>query len=265
MLINLKQDMSKMNVSVIQMDIVWENPEENLKNISKYVLAKPGVDIFVLPEMFNTGFTNNTAEFAEAENGCTLSKIKELARISGAAICGSIILKQAENIYNTFIFVKPEGNVTMYNKRHLFAYGGETEMFTKGEERVVLEYLGFKIILLICYDLRFPVWSRNNDDYDLMIYVANWPATRRQVHDVLIRARAIENQSFVIACNRVGVDGKNISYNGGSAIINYRGDVIVSAKDGAIDQIFGELDLNELAEYKKSFPAHLDRDSFILQ
>lgn len=256
--------MSKLNVSVIQTDIAWENPYENIKNISKFVLSEPGTDIFVLPEMFNTGFTNNTLDFAETADGFTLSKIKELSRISGAAICGSMILTESDSTYNTFVFVKPDGSVAMYNKRHLFAYGGEAEMFTKGEERVVVEYLGFRIILLICYDLRFPVWSRNNDDYDLMIYVANWPASRRQVHDVLIRARAIENQSYLIACNRVGEDGKGISYSGGSCIIDYKGDVIASAQDNKQEIITAEIDLFEQHKFKLSFPAHLDRDSFKL-
>lgn len=256
--------MSKINVSVIQSDIVWEDPEANLKNISRLILSEPGTDLFVLPEMFNTGFTNNTRDFAGTTEGNTVGKMKELSRISGSAICGSLILREDEKCYNSFVFVRPDGKVTVYNKRHLFKYGGEAEMFSKGEERVIVEYMGWRILLLVCYDLRFPVWSRNNDDYDMVIYVANWPASRRNIHDILVKARAIENLSYVIACNRVGEDGKGILYTGGSCIVDYKGETIVAAKDNEPDLIKAELDMSLLNDYKKNFPAHMDRDSFVI-
>jgi omega-amidase len=256
--------MSKIKITVLQTDIIWENPEENIKNINRLVLSQPGSDVYVLPEMFNTGFTDKAEEMAESDDGYTLERIKEISRISGAAICGSLILRNNGHNYNSFVFVKPDGSVTKYNKRHLFGYGGEAEMFTAGTERVVVEYLGWKILLQICYDLRFPVWSRNSDDYDLMIYVANWPSSRRKIHDILVRARAIENVSYLIACNRIGVDGKGISYNGGSTIIDFKGETVANVEDNVQNLITSELDKDEQNLFRKSFPALKDRDNFNL-
>ncbi len=253
-----------MKIGVLQTDIVWENPEANVKKIGELILSEPETDLFVLPEMFNTGFTNNTEEFAELLNGFTIVSLKEFATSSGAAICGSLILRENEKCYNSFVFVKPDGQVSVYNKRHLFGYGGESDMFSKGEERVIVEYMGWRILLLVCYDLRFPVWSRNVDDYDMIIYVANWPNSRRNIHDILVKARAIENSAFVVACNRVGEDGKGISYSGGSCIVNYQGEVIAASQDNEQVLIKSELDISNLYEYKKRFPVHLDRDSFEL-
>lgn len=256
--------MSKLKVSVLQSDIFWENSNENLNNINRLILSQPGADLYVLPEMFNSGFTSNTDKIAESDDGYTVERIKEISRICGAAICGSLILRTDGKNYNTFVFVKPDGSLIKYNKRHLFGYGGEADMFSKGEERVIAEYMGFRILLLVCYDLRFPVWSRNNDDYDMIIYVSNWPASRRLIHDILVRARAIENQSFVVACNRVGADGKDISYSGGSSIIDYKGTEIAIANDNLQEIIKAELDLNAQNEFKKNFPAQQDRDSFVI-
>lgn len=254
--------MNKLNITVLQTDIVWENPEANINNIIRLVLSDSETNLFVLPEMFNTGFTNNTDLFAETIDGYTIEKLKELSKISNAAICGSLILKQGDNNYNTFVFIKPDGDVTIYNKRHLFAYGGEVEMFSKGEERVIVEYLGWRINLLVCYDLRFPLWSRNEDNYDMIIYSSNWPASRRNIHDILVKARAIENAAYVVACNRVGEDGKGITYSGGSCIVDYKGEVIIGATDNEICLIKTELDLSNLNDYKKGFPVLLDRDNF---
>jgi predicted amidohydrolase len=257
--------MSKLKITVIQTDIVWENPAENLKHYNKLILSQPGSDLYVLPEMLNTGFTDNTKDFAETSDGFTLESLREISRISGAAICGSLILTENDKNYNAFVFVRPDGSVTKYFKRHLFKYGGEAEMFSRGEERVVVDYLGFKILLQICYDLRFPVWSRNSDNYDAIIYVANWPASRRNIFDVLIKARAIENLAYVIACNRTGEDGKNIKYDGGSCIIDFKGEMLSYAGDNSDAVISVELDKDALKSFRKSFPALDDRDSFELK
>jgi len=256
--------MNKLKVTVIQSDIVWENPEENIKRFKDQILSNLGSDLYILPEMFNTGFTDNTTDFAETIEGDTITAIKAISQESSAAICGSLIIKEGDKNYNSCIFVTPDGGLKIYNKRHLFSYGGEAEMFSKGQERVVVEYMGWRIILLICYDLRFPVWSRNTDDYDLMIYVANWPSSRRNVHDILVKARAIENQAYLAACNRVGTDGKSIDYNGGSCLINFKGDVLCQATDAKMQLITSILDLDELRVFRKSFPALNDRETFII-
>ncbi|MDD3860515.1 MAG: amidohydrolase [Bacteroidales bacterium] len=254
--------MNSIKISALQTNIVWENPEENVKNIRNLVFLNPGADLYVLPEMFNTGFTDNVELFGENIEGKTVKELKEISRISEAAICGSIVLKENDKYYNACLFIRPDGTVDIYKKRHLFKYGGEGDMFSKGNERVVVDYLGWRIILMVCYDLRFPVWSRNCDDYDLMIYVANWPASRRYIHDILLKARAIENQSYLVSCNRVGEDGKNIRYNGGSYIIDYKGEIIVAAQDNNVEVINSELYLDELNLYRKNFPAQNDREIF---
>lgn len=254
--------MNNLKITTIQTDLVWENPEENVRNIRNLIFLNPGADLYVLPEMFNTGFTDNAVEFGESIDGQTVTLVKEISRISEAAICGSIILNDEGKYYNACLFIKPDGTVAIYKKRHLFKFGGEGDVFSKGNERVVVDYLGWRIILMVCYDLRFPIWSRNCDDYDLMIYVSNWPESRRYMQDILLKARAIENQAYLLSCNRVGEDGKNIKYNGGSCIINYKGEIIVSAQDNKIDVINTELYLDELQLFRKKFPAQGDREFF---
>lgn len=256
--------MSKLKVTVLQSDITWENPEENLKNYSRLILSQPGSDLYVLPEMFNTGFTNNTASCAETEDGYSLGKLKEISKISGAAICGSLILREVDKDYNAFVFVKPDGEVVKYYKRHLFGYGGEADMFSQGQDRVIVDYMGFRILLLVCYDLRFPVWSRNNDDYDVLIYVSNWPAARRYAHDTLLKARAIENLAYLVSSNRIGVDGKGIKYDGGSCILDFKGNKIADSENNSASVLTAELDLQTLGEFRKSFPALDDKDSFTI-
>ncbi len=254
--------MKKLNITVFQNDTIWENPELNLKEIKHLILSNLGANLYILPEMFNTGFTSNVEEFAENEDGYTLKYIKEIAEISKAAICGSILLKKEGCYFNSFVFVKPDGQIIKYNKRHIFKIGMESELISSGTERVVVEYFGIRFLLQICYDLRFPVWSRNKDDYDVIIYVANWPASRRSAFDILLKARAIENIAYVIANNRIGRDGNNIYYNGGSQIINYKGEQLAVAIDNEKDIINMTIDLDELKEYKNIFPAHLDKDDF---
>lgn len=254
--------MNKLKVSSIQINVVWENSEENIRNIRNFIFSNPGYDLYVLPEMFNTGFIDNVSEFGEDLTGKTVTEIKEISRISEAAICGSIVLMEEGKYYNACLFIKPDGSIRVYKKRHLFKYGGEGDVFSKGNDRVIVEYLGWRIILMVCYDLRFPVWSRNCDDYDMMIYVSNWPEVRRSVFDILLRARAIENQAYLVSCNRIGEDGKHIKYNGGSCIIDYKGNAIVTATDNSEEIISAELDLDELQLYKKQFPAQDDRELF---
>lgn len=254
--------MSKLKVSVLQTDIIWENAEENLKNYNKLILQNPGSDLYVLPEMFNSGFTNNVYGCAEDDNGKSLTTLSEISRITGAAIATSLILKENDLFYNVFVFVKPDDRIIKYNKRHLFKLGGEGKMFTKGSERVVFEFRGFKILFQVCYDLRFPVWSRNTEGYDLMINVASWPIERRKMFDILLRARAIENLCYVVGCNRIGIDGNNLFYTGGSCIIDPKGEYIALANDEQEEIITATLDTDTIQEYRKSFPALDDKDDF---
>ncbi len=256
--------MSKIKVTLFQMDTIWENPELNLKEINRQILLNHGADLFILPEMFNTGFTQNVEQFAEDENGYTLTAIKEMARISEAAICGSMLYKEGDKYYNAFVFVKPDGQIIKYYKRHIFRIGMESEKLTQGKERVVINYLGVRLLLQICYDLRFPVWNRNSEDYDAIINVANWPAVRRDTFDTLLKARAIENLCFVLAVNRIGVDANDVSYNGGTQVFDYKGELIAKVEDNVSDCIKVEIETKDIEEYKKVFPAHLDRDNFQL-
>ncbi len=257
--------MSKLKVSILQLDTVWENLEANLEIVENKILSNPNSDLYVLPEMFNTGFTNNVVEQSESIEGFSVSKLKEFSIKTKSAICGSLIIKDACKYYNSFVFITPDGNITRYDKRHLFKIGGEAEMFTAGEDRVVVKYKGFRFLLQVCYDLRFPVWSRSRNDYDAIIYVANWPAGRRYIYDTLLRARAIENQSFVIATNRIGGDGQGVSYDGGSCIINAKGECLISVEDNSQVVKSISLDIEELNEFRKTFPAHLDADDFNIE
>lgn len=255
--------MNNLKISLVQTDLVWEDIDSNLKALEKKILAAEKTDVFVLPEMFNTGFSNNIKDCYETNDGKTVSWMKEMANLSGAAIAGSMIFKDADVYYNRFMFVEPDGKISFYNKRHLFALGGERhDIFTIGNSRTIVEYKSFKILLLICYDLRFPVWSRNVDDYDIIIYTASWPTTRRNVWDTLLKARAIENQAYVIGVNRIGVDGCNLIYNGGSCIINPKGDVVNSAKDDTDQIISSFIDKKLIETFREDFPVLKVRDDF---
>jgi len=252
----------KLKISAIQTDIVWENIEKNLQNIEKKILNAEDSDIFILPEMFTTGFTNNIAIINNNNCKKTIETIQNLSNKKNSAICGSIIYKEENLFFNRFIFVSPDGNIKFYNKKHLFELGGETNIFTKGNERLIIDYKGFKILPIICYDLRFPVWIRNKNEYDLIIVVANWPQKRQKIWKILLQARAIENQCFVVGVNRIDSDKNNIKYNGGTAIINYIGNIINSTKYNENQIITEILDKEELDSFKKNMPFLNDIDNF---
>lgn len=254
--------MNKMKISLIQSDLTWEDRNVNIISFEKKILDSDKSDIFVLPEMFTTGFTNNVYNCYETWNGEVISWMKELSGKINSAICGSMIFKEFDKFYNRFIFVEPSGKIIHYDKRHLFGIGGETDIFSKGDNKVIVEYKTFRILLLTCYDLRFPVWSRNADNYDIVIYVANWPESRRYAWDILLKARAIENQCYVAGVNRVGVDGKNLKYNGGTYIIDPLGEIINSAKDNKNEVISAIVDKNRINEIRTAFPFLKDKDSF---
>ncbi len=252
----------KLKIAIIQFDIVWEDIKKNLTIIeSKLKHINDDVDLIILPEMFLTGFSMNVAKNAVFIDGEEISKIKEWAATKNMAIMGSLAINRKNKIFNTAIFVEPNGKVTAYNKRHLFRMGGEEKYFVAGNQRVVIEYLGVRIMPLICYDLRFPIWSRNKNDYDLLVYVANWPASRQKVWDTLLCARAIENQTYVVGVNRIG-KGEGIYYTGGSKVVDFKGDEVFCIS-GTIQNIkVIELNFEKQNIFRSKFPTYLDADRF---
>ena len=254
-----------MKISLLQLDTVWKDKHANLDVISQKINENQGADIYVLSEMFATGFCNEVDELGETIYGQTVDEMKLLAAKYHAAVCGSLILRDGGKYYNSFLFVKPDGEILRYDKRHLFRFGGEADMFSQGENRVVIEYKGYRILLQVCYDLRFPVWSRNRNDYDMIFYVANWPDSRRKVFDTLLKARAIENQAYVVGVNRIGDDGMGLHYDGGSCIIDFKGEYVRRCPNGEEFVLTEKLDIEALRQFREKFPAWRDADEFSLQ
>lgn len=250
-----------LNIACIEDDLLWESPEKNRKQFDeKFKLLSPQTDLVLLPEMFTTGFSMQPELFAELPQGETLQWMQDTAKRYDFLLGGSYIVKENNNYYNRFLFVLPDGTTYSYNKRHLFHMGKENERYACGTERVVVHYKGWRMLPQICYDLRFPVWSRNKNDYDLLIYVANFPAKRKHVWDTLLNARAIENQCFVVGCNRTGTDGMGIYYSGDSQIVSPKGEILSTPISAKI--IHGTVSLTELQHFRKQFPVSLDADSF---
>jgi omega-amidase len=250
-------------VSIIQTDIYWENPIANRAEIEELIASndiKP--DLIVLPEMFTTGFSSKVLQLAEPMNFTTHKWMKQMATQYKTAICGSLIISENGKYYNRLLFVKPSGITHYYDKKHLFAYGGESELFSAGTEKLIFEMDGWNICPLICYDLRFPVFCRNKFlEYDLLLYSASWPESRIQVWDTLLMARAIENQSYVVGVNRIGTDGNQIKYCGHSAGINAKG-ILMNERQSNQGIVTLHLSKKELDTFRKKFPAHLDADEF---
>jgi predicted amidohydrolase len=257
--------MSKLKVSLLQSDIDWENIDSNLEKLESKLLSAEDSDIFILPEMFNTGFTNNVEKCSENINGKTVALMKKISSIKNAVICGTMIMEGAGKFFNRFVFAFPAGKILFYDKKHLFGIGGEGEVFSAGQERIIIDIKGFKILPLICYDLRFPVWSRNTEDYDIIIYTANWPAVRRNNWDILLQARAIENQAYVIGVNRIGTDGNNIKYDGGSCVIDPVGNKTLHAENNKEEIISCIINKSEIENLRIGFPVLKNRDEFLLR
>jgi predicted amidohydrolase len=247
-------------VSIIQHDIVWGNPAENRLRLQQQIEAQPGADLYVLTEMWSTGFAINPEGVAERDEA-SLQWMKDMAVQMQAAIAGSLAIEQDGSFHNRLYFVKPDGEVEYYDKRHLFSYGGEDKYYSPGTERVVVEWKGVRFLLTVCYDLRFPVWMRWSDDYDAILCVANWPTVRIDSWQTLLRARAIENQCYVVGVNRVGKD-PNCDYCGCSAIINPYGQTIAECekdKECSMEAVF---DMEKLNAYRAKFPALKEKDKF---
>ena len=258
--------MHPLKISIVQTDIALENKQENLRMLREKLHALRGTtEIVVLPEMFSTGFTMKSREFAEPVSGITVRILKELAADFQLALCGSFICSERSNYYNRAFFITPEGEEFYYDKRHLFRMGNEAEYFSAGNNKLIISYRAWNICLLVCYDLRFPVWSRNvNNEYDLLIYMASWPQARRLAWDTLLCARALENMCYVCGVNRIGVDGNKLIYNGGSVVFSAKGEVLASVPDGEEGIETVSLSLISLQQLRDKFPVWKDADAFRL-
>ena len=253
-----------MKVKLFQQNILWGDPEGNRARLDEVLAANAGADLYVFPEMFTTGFATMEGATVEESDGPVLAWMKEKARQLDAAIAGSVALKTGTKCANRLFFVTPDGEVCSYDKRHLFYYGGEGTRFEPGRERVIVNYRGVRFLLLVCYDLRFPVWIRNRDDYDAILVVANWPDARALAWNTLLQARAIENQCYVLGCNRVGKDPA-CDYTGYTKVINPYGEIVASVPDGEEGFASATMDLAFLRAYSKNFPVLENADQFTLE
>lgn len=258
--------MSSLNIALLQLDIAWLQPQKNLQRIEFIINQEVmGADLIILPETFANGFAFDQVAVSEEENGPIFQWMHDMAQHSGSVIVGSVAVKFKDKQVNRMYWVTPQGTYQYYDKRHLFRMGKEHHHVYAGQERRVFELKGFRLLPSICYDLRFPVWLRNQNEYDVLLNVANWPGIRRKAWDTLLPARAIENQCYVVAVNRVGKDGKGVSHSGGTAIYDFKGDVLISAMDQQAQVLQYSLELDALKQYKRHFPAHLDADQFHLE
>ena len=251
-----------MKIAIIQSDLYWEDASKNRKSFeSKINQIDSEVNLVVLPEMFSTGFTMNAVEVAETMNGETVLWLQSLAKQKNFAITGSLIIVENEKYYNRMLFVFPSGEIQYYDKRHLFSLAGEDNFYTNGNKKVIVEYLDWKICLQVCYDLRFPVFARNVENYDLLLYVANWPKVRTNAWDSLLKARAIENLSYVVGVNRVGLDANNYEHVGHSQAIDFLGNFILEPQESEAVFIV-ELDKKIMLETREKLDFLSDRDIF---
>ena len=267
-MILLMQTDNILKVSVVQTSIVWEDPEANRKQLEVKItkaLAHTRTDLVVLPEMFTTGFTMNAHKLAETMQGTTVLWMQQIAVTHSIAITGSLIIKENNNFYNRLLFVYPSGDVTYYDKKHSFTLANEHKTFTSGAEKLIVNYKGWKICPLICYDLRFPVWSRNVEKYDLLLYVASWPQKRIYAWNSLLKARAIENMSYTIGVNRIGLDASKFQYNGHSIVLNTLGEPISEPfnEHETILQVSLSKTIQDVLRQKMGFLN--DMDAFTLQ
>ncbi|MFT5603841.1 MAG: omega-amidase [Paracoccaceae bacterium] len=252
-----------MKIAALQSALYWQDRDANLAHFSERLNSIADTDLVVLPEMFSTGFSMAPEHIAEPADGPTLHWLREQAHDRNIAITGSVAVHDQGAHYNRLYWVSPEGD-SYYDKRHLFRMAGEHKHYNAGSVRKIVTYKGFRVCLQICYDLRFPVFCRNRNDYDLLVFVANWPASRRHAWTSLLTARAIENQCYVVGLNRVGKDGNGIAYSGDSVILDYLGQPLAQTAPDAPAALATELSLDELQSFRDKFPAMLDADAFEL-
>jgi len=253
-----------LRVTLVQTELAWQDPAANRHRLAAHFRGLVGhTDLVVLPEMFSTGFNMAAAELAEDMEGPTVDWMREEAAALGCVIAGSLIVRDGGRCYNRLVWARPDGSLEHYDKRHLFRLAGEQEHYAAGSRRLVVTLKGWRVCPMVCYDLRFPVWSRSRGDYDLLLYVANWPQRRALAWSTLLRARAIENQSCVVGVNRIGKDGNGTIYAGDSVALDFLGQPLSS--EGGGDRVeTAVLDLESLRAYRESFPVHLDADRFEL-
>ncbi len=259
--------MKDLRVTIVQTKLFWENARKNLEHIQHLLknLKKNSTDLILLPEMFSTGFSMNAQHLAEEMSGESVEWMRDLAKKKNTVVCGGLIIKEKGKFFNRLVWMSPDGTFKKYDKRHLFRMAEENNIYSQGKEKLIIDYKNWSLFPLICYDLRFPVWSRNeslNQRYDVLIYVANWPNKRAHAWKQLLIARAIENQCYVIGVNRIGKDGNGILYSGDSVVIDPMGKRINSAKSGKETVETVILSKKQLDEYRKLFPVLLDADDF---
>lgn len=253
---------SHLRVTLVQTELAWQDPAANRRNLASHFRGLAGhTDLIVLPEMFSTGFSMDTGTLAEEMNGPTVGWLREEAAALGCVIAGSLIIRDAGQCFNRLVWARPDGSLDTYDKRHLFRMANEQQYYAAGTRRLVTEIKGWRVCPLICYDLRFPVWSRSRGDYDLLLYVANWPQRRAHAWAALLKARAIENLSYVVGVNRIGRDGNGTTYVGDSVALDFLGQPLSSEGGGdRVETVV--LDLESLQSYRNSFPALLDADPY---
>lgn len=254
--------MERLKIALFQADLIWEQAADNRHKFTRlFESIAPGTDLIVLPEMFTTGFSMEPAKLAETMTGETVAWLQQQAAAMNTAITGSVIIEENGNFYNRLLWVFPNGTIRSYDKRHLFTLAGEEKVYTPGKEQLLVEYKGWKIMPLICYDLRFPVWSRNQFDYDLLLYVANFPDKRGLAWRTLLQARAIENQAYTIGLNRVGTDGNGAYYAGDSCLVNYDGKISQHLPPREMVAQF-EIKKEEQDNFRKKLAFLADQDKF---
>ncbi|MFN3405261.1 MAG: amidohydrolase [Cytophagaceae bacterium] len=258
--------MQDLKITLIQTELHWQSAGANLSMLEeKLWTIEESTDLIILPEMFTTGFTMEAEKHAEHMNMASTKWLKQMSAQKNAVVTGSIIIKEENKFYNRLLWAEPEGKILYYDKRHLFRMAEENKIYSAGDKKLIRELKGWKVCPMICYDLRFPVWCRNvNLEYDLLLFVANWPAARSHAWKTLLRARAIENLAYVAGVNRVGRDGKGLEYSGDSAIVDMKGSTLkeITEAEGIIQYT---LSRSSLDEFRVGFPANLDADSFLLQ
>ncbi|MFZ5552644.1 MAG: amidohydrolase [Bacteroidota bacterium] len=268
----------KLHITLLQTSLHWEHPTANLDLFDEMIFSCSETDIILLPEMFTTGFTMNALALSEKNDGMVVEWMKIMSHKKKSAICGSIIVEENGKYFNRLFWVQPDGKVFSYDKRHLFRMAEEDKTYSPGTKRLIVEYKGWRICPLVCYDLRFPAWSRNRklktDEnhcsvsspdstvYDLLLYVANWPAARNKPWKTLLEARAIENQCFVAGVNRIGEDARPVDHSGDSRVVDFKGEIIAEANPGETTVVTASLSYRQLAEFREKFPAWRDADEF---